>query len=137
MTMTKPERFSFAFEPPYIVLARLVGVQPSTAWVEVSDEWFVACFGPWKVHTDRANVVEVITSGPYSVAKTIGPAHLSFSDRGLTFATNNRAGVCVKFRDPVRGMDPLGLIRHPGLTITVADPDALVAALDRMNTVPR
>jgi len=37
--------------------------------------------------------------------------------------------VCLEFHEPVTGIDPLGLIRHPGLTVTVADPEGLAAAL--------
>ena len=69
-------------------------------------------------------------TGPYSVPKTLGPAHLSFRDRGLTFATTSRQGVCVEFHRPVTGIDPLGLIHHPGLTVTVAEPEALVDELE-------
>jgi hypothetical protein len=40
--------------------------------------------------------------------------------------------VCVLFHEPVTGLEPFGRIRHPGLTVTVADrqgfADALTAA---------
>jgi hypothetical protein len=104
-------------------------VTPSTAWVEVGDEHIEARFGPWRAQTALANVADASVTGPYTVPKTIGPAHLSFADRGLTFATTSRRGVCISFRDPVAGIDPLGVIRHPGLTVTVADPEGLVDAL--------
>jgi hypothetical protein len=35
----------------------------------------------------------------------------------------------VLFREPVPGIDPVGKVRHPGLTLTVADCDGLVDAL--------
>ncbi len=123
------ERFPFDFDPRYRIAARAFGVTPSSAHVELDDDRFVARFGPWVVDTPRSNIRTAGTSGPYSMAKTIGPAHLSFSDHGLTFASNGRLGVCIEFREPVTGIDPLGKIRHPGLTVTVADPDALVAEL--------
>jgi hypothetical protein len=63
--------------------------------------------------------------------KVLGPPHLSFRDRGLTFATNQERGVCVRFHEPVAGIDPRGWIRHPGLTVTVEDPEALIAAIER------
>ena len=69
-------------------------------------------------------------TGPYSLLKTIGPARLSVSDRGLTFATNSRRGVCLRFVRPVPGIDPLGKIKHPNLTVTVWDCAGLLAALD-------
>jgi hypothetical protein len=37
--------------------------------------------------------------------------------------------VCIRLRQPHPGIDPLGLVRHSGLTVTVADPDALAALL--------
>lgn len=60
--------------------------------------------------------------------KTAGPAHLSLADKGLTFATNGDHGVCPIMRQAVPGIDPFGLLRHPNLTVTVADCDGLVEA---------
>ncbi len=124
-----PHRFPFDFDSRYRIAARPFGVTESSAFVELDDDRFVARFGPWVVDTPRSNIRTAGTSGPYSLAKTIGPAHLSFADRGLTFASNGRLGVCVEFREPVTGIDPLGRLRHPGLTVTVADPEALVQEL--------
>jgi hypothetical protein len=53
------------------------------------------------------------------------------SDHGLTFGTTTTGGVCLQLRDPVPGIDPLGLIRHPSLTLTVADPQRFAAAMRR------
>jgi hypothetical protein len=47
----------------------------------------------------------------------------------LTFATNGERGVYVTFRRPIGGGEPTGRLRHPNLTLTVADCDALVEAL--------
>lgn len=123
------ERIPFDFDPRYRVASRLFGVTPSTAYVELGEDTFLARFGPWRVETERSNIRGAGVSGPYSVLKTIGPAHLSASDRGLTFATNDEAGACIEFREPVTGIDPFGLIKHPGLTLTVVDPEALVAEI--------
>ncbi|CAN5456745.1 hypothetical protein BH10ACT1_BH10ACT1_21330 [soil metagenome] len=123
------QRFDFAIDGTYRLPAKLFGVHEGSAWVEVGDGSFEARFGPWQVRTPLSNVTGVEVSGPYGKARTIGPAHLSFVDRGLTFATNGDRGVCIQFQESVTGMDPLGLIRHPGLTVTVADTEGLVAAL--------
>lgn len=123
------ERFPFDFDSRYRIAARPFGVTPSSAYVELDDDTFTARFGPWVVETPRSNIAGAGVTGPYAVVKTIGPAHLSASDRGLTFATNAERGVCLQFREPVAGMDPLGWIQHPGLTVTVVDPEALVAEL--------
>ena len=87
--------------------------------VEVVASRLIVRFGPWVIDTPLANVAGVEVSGPYSIWKTAGPAHLSMVDRGLTMATNRRRGLCIRFRSPVRGLDPFGWMRHPGLTVTV------------------
>lgn len=127
--------FPFAFDEPFALPGRLFGVHPSSAAVELDDEVLVARFGRWHLATPRSNIRGAGITGPYAVHKTIGPAHLSLRDRGLTFATNARLGVCLTFDEPVRGIEPVGLLRHPGLTVTVADPEALVRELRRSGTV--
>jgi hypothetical protein len=37
--------------------------------------------------------------------------------------------VLISFSAPVRGLDPLGLVRHRELTVTVADVEGLAALL--------
>jgi hypothetical protein len=122
-------RIPFDFDSTYRLVGRVFGVTPASSWVDVTDDVIEARFGPWRVLTDRKNIADVTVTGPYSVPKTIGPAHLSLKDRGLTFATNTRRGACISFHEPVQGIDPVGLVRHPALTVTVDDPEALVQAL--------
>jgi|SRR5271157_2077269 len=124
-----PVEFSFAFGPSYRRLAKLFGITPDSARVTVGDGELRASFGPWRVDTPCSNVEHAEVSGPYRFHTTAGPARLSFADRGLTFASNGRRGVCIVFREPVRGLEPTGLLRHPGLTVTVADCEGLVRAL--------
>lgn len=121
--------FPFRFDPAYRRLARLFGVTPERAWVELSDTDFEARFGPWRVRTPLSNIASVEVTGPYSFLKTAGPARLAITDRGLTFASNGDRGVCITFHSPVRGIDRSGRIRHRELTVTVLDVDGLVAAL--------
>jgi hypothetical protein len=123
-------RFPFDFDLAYRVVALPLGITPRTAWVDVGGGRLLARFGLWTVETGVDNVAGTETTGPYpSTFKTIGAAHLSFVDRGLTFATNKRRGLCIRFRDPVPGLEPTGRLRHPALTVTVADVDGLAAAL--------
>lgn len=102
---------------------------PRTAWVEVRPDELCARFGPWHVATPLSNLVGAETTGGCALLKTAGPARLAITDRGLTFATNGDRGVRVDFREPVRGMAPAGPLRHPELTVTVADCDGLAALL--------
>jgi len=104
-------------------------VTPENAWVEVGDETFEARFGPWRVSTPLTNITDVDVTGPYAFWKTAGPARLAVTDRGLTFATNGDRGVLILFETPVRGLEPLGILRHPELTVTVADVDGLADVL--------
>jgi hypothetical protein len=129
------EIFEFRFSTAYRIAALPFGVLPGTTRVEVTDDELFAKFGPWRVRTPISNVSGCEESGGYQRIKTMGPAHLSFTDRGLTFATNPDRGLCIEFHEPVTGIDPTGRIRHPGLTVTVADVAGLRAAVtDRMST---
>jgi hypothetical protein len=123
------ERFGFAFAPAYRLSARAFGIRPATAWVDVSSRALDARFGPWRVSTPLANVTEVALTGPYAFWKTAGPARLAITDRGLTFATNGDRGVLISFRKAIPGLDPLGVLHHPELTVTVADVDRLAQLL--------
>ena len=132
--MSDAERFGFSFAPRYRSLARVFGISPSTAWVEVDEDTLEVGFGPWRVSTPTQNITGVAITGPYGFLKTAGPARLAITDRGLTFATNGERGVLISFATPVRGLDPLGLLRHPELTVTVADTDRLAALLNERLT---
>lgn len=123
-------RFPFRFDPSYLRLARLFGVTPDRAWVDVGPDELVARFGRWLVRTPMANIASVDATGPYSFFKTAGPARLSITDRGLTFATNGDRGVRIAFAAPVAGIDRAGRIRHPELTVTVLDVQGLIAAIE-------
>ncbi len=123
------QRFPFRFAPAYRLPALLFGVTPATARVEVDDTELRARFGPWSLRTPLTNIDSVQRTGGFQFLKTAGPAHLSFTDHGVTFATNGDDAVCVCFHEPVRVLDPTGRLCHPGATFTVADPAALRAAL--------
>ena len=121
--------FDFSFDNVHRAFALPFGITPGNARVDVGDGRLVVRFGPWRVDTALANVAGTEVTGPYSTWKTIGPAHLSVADRGLTFSSNARRGLCIRFHEPVPGLLPTDRVRHPGLTVTVADVDGLAAAL--------
>lgn len=122
-------RFPFRFATPYLVAGAPFGVTPATTSVDVTDAELRVRFGPWTVRTALDNVVGCTETGPFRFVKTVGPPRLSLKDRGLTCATNGDRGLCVQFEQPVPGIDPFGQIRHPAVTLTVARPDELAAAL--------
>lgn len=119
--------FSFSFERPLDTWARRFAVVPSRSYVRVDDHGFEAVYGPWRVATTWSNVSGVERTGPYRAWKVAGPARLSVADRGLTMAGTTSGGACLRFREPVRGVDPFGVIRHPAVTLGVEDLDAFVS----------
>ena len=125
-------RHDFAFARAYRVPALLVGVTGRTAWVGLSLSELEVRFGPWRLRTPLDNVAGATRTGGFSYVKTAGPPHLSFTDRGVSFATNGDDAACVTFHDPVKVLDPTGRLRHPGATLTVEDPARFIAELDEL-----
>jgi len=121
--------FPFLFDPIHRAFALPFGITPPRTAVEVSDGYLLARYGPWTVRTPLANICGTEITGPYSAIKTIGPARMSAVDRGLTFASNGERGLCICFHEPVPGLAPTAGLRHPALTVTVADIEGLAAAL--------
>jgi hypothetical protein len=122
-------RFDFAFDDRFRTFLMPLGVVPASAFAEVGREHFLVRFGPWSVTTRLDNITDASVSGPFSWWRVIGP-RLSLSDRGLTFGSSTDKGVCLRFADPVRGLDPFGIVHHPGLTLTLADPGGFMNAID-------
>jgi hypothetical protein len=121
--------FEFSFDPAYRLAALPFGVAPRRAWAAVAEGRLEVRFGLWHVTTRLENIAGSEVTGPYAFLKTAGPARLAITDRGLTFATNGRRGVCLRFHAPITGLDPFGLIRHPELTLTLADIPGFIRAL--------
>lgn len=122
-------RFEFAFASAYRVPALAFGITPLTAWVEVTHDEVKVRYGPWSLRTPLSNVAGTEVTGDFAFLKTAGPPHLSFTDRGISFTTNGDRALCVKFHQPVKGIDPTGRILHPGATMSVRDVDGLRAAI--------
>jgi hypothetical protein len=119
-------RFPFEFAPGAEKILLLWAVRPSNSYVEVTDTELRARFGLFSVATPLSNIASAKVTGPYKFYRAIGP-RLSVTDRGATFGSGV-AGVCIRFHKPIRALFPFPL--HPGLTVTVADREGLVAALD-------
>jgi hypothetical protein len=117
-------RFPFDFDYPLAAPLAAVGVTPFTAHVEVADGWFDVRFGPWRLRTPLANLGSSHITGPYRAYRALG-THISFADRGVTFGTNTRRGLCVEFLRPVPAALPAGLLKHPAATVTVREPERL------------
>ncbi|HXV93438.1 MAG TPA: hypothetical protein VD813_09085 [Pseudonocardia sp.] len=129
------EQFEMAFDPRFRLPLAALGITPTTAHVTVGPDRIVACFGPWVCRTEPANVREAAITGPYRWYRAIG-VRLSLADRGLTFGSTPARGVYLVLREPVRGIDGPGLLRHPNLTLTVAEPERFAAAVRRHADLP-
>lgn len=121
--------FDFAFTRSYAVAARPFGITPRSSSVELGPQWLYVRYGPWRLLTPRSNIASAEVTGGFSFARTAGPPHLSFTDRGVSFTSNGDRALCLRFHDPVPAIDPTATITHPGATISVADPEGLAAAL--------
>ena len=122
------QRFAFAFDRRFRLPLAAIGVRPSTCEVVVSQRHFDARFGFLRLQTPLSNVRDVCITGPFSPSRAIG-ARGSMVDHGATFGTNAERGVCVSFHEPVGALLGRNRFLHPGLTVTVEDPEGLVAAL--------
>lgn len=120
--------FAFAFDPRFRAQLRLLGIRPQNSCVTLDDDHFDARFGPWHLRTPTANLKDVQVTRDYRWFRAIGPRG-SRTDGGCTFGTNTDAGVCVCFHEPVGALLPLDVLRHPGLTVTVADVEGLAQAV--------
>ncbi len=127
----------FAIDPRFAVALLPFGVRDiSDALVELDEDRLLVRFGYWSLSTPVRNLAGAQVLGPFSAQKVIGP-HLSFADRGATFGTSAERGVCIRFHRPVPGLEPLGVLRHPGVTVTVQDPEVLAAAVERHASAAR
>lgn len=103
------------------------GVRPWRDGVRLTDDGRLrATFGFLRLETPLDNVDGAHVTRDYRWWTAVG-ARRSFVDDGLTFGTNDRAGVCIHFVEKVR--TPLGPGGHSALTVTVDDVEGLTAAL--------
>jgi hypothetical protein len=112
------------------------GVRPENCTATLSPAELSVTFGRWSLSTSPANVAAVSVTGPYRWWRIAGPPRLSLADRGITFATTADRGVCLELREAVGAIDPLHLIRHPNVTITVADPERFAEEVRRAASAP-
>ncbi|HLV73670.1 hypothetical protein FHX41_1626 [Actinomadura hallensis] len=130
-SISEAERFDFAFDRRLQRPLSLMGVRPSTAYALITASRLVVRFGPWTIRTPLENITGAEVTGPYATWKVAG-VRVSWADRGLTLGTSAEQGVCIRFHRPIRGVDPTGLLRHPGLTLTLADSPAAARRLEEI-----
>jgi hypothetical protein len=122
--------FPFADDARYRLPLLGFGFTPERSEVVVDDEGLHIRFGPWRVDTPLSNIAKATVTGPYRWWRAVG-IRLSLTDQGLTFGTSTTSGVCIDLHEPVsvRSRHLMVPLRHPGVTVTVADPEGLAALL--------
>ncbi|WIX75571.1 hypothetical protein QRX50_29175 [Amycolatopsis carbonis] len=119
-------RAKFAATQPWI--RRLLGERNG---LRLDTDGLRVRLGPWVVTTPLSNLAGAETTGPFNALRGLG-ARLSLADHGLTLGTTSQHAVCIRFHRPIPGIDPWVLVRHPSLTATVAEPELVAAAINRI-----
>lgn len=120
--------FPYDVDRRYLPFLVPLGVRPEHDGVRLDDDGRLeAKLGWFRLSTPLSNIDGAHVTRGYRWWTSVG-VRLSMADDGLTFGTNSRAGVCVHFKEKVPSR--LRAKGHSALTVTVADLDGLVAALD-------
>ncbi|MDP9332474.1 MAG: hypothetical protein M3Q30_04055 [Actinomycetota bacterium] len=123
------EVFRYAIDKRFFPLLLSFGLRPSKDGVTLTDDGrFVATYGFVRLETHLSNIDTAHVTSGYRWWTAVG-ARLSFVDDGLTFGTNGDVGVCVHFHERVGSI--LRRSGHSALTVTVAEVERLIDALDR------
>ncbi|MFT5222383.1 MAG: hypothetical protein ACI867_000682 [Glaciecola sp.] len=126
----------FDFDARYERTLAVFGIRTENSRVELHPDSLVVHFGRWSLATPWTNVKRTQMTREYTAIKAIG-ARGSLRDRGVTFGSNIREGLCICFIEPVPSLlGPIAghLFKHPGMTITVQDCEGLQAEVQRRLT---
>ena len=126
-------QFGFAIETKYAPFLLTFGVTRDAAWLRIDDGEIEVRFGLFKLSTPLANITGYQISGDYRAYRAIG-IRGSLVDKGVTFGSNTKRGLCVTFAEPVSVKPGIGP-KHPGMTVTVEDIEGLAAALEERGIV--
>jgi len=123
------EFFAYAVDKRLAPFWLPFGLRPGKDGVTITDDGaFRATFGFFRIETPLVNIDGAHVTRDYRWWTAVG-VRGSLADDGLTFGTNNHAGVCVHFQEPVPS--PIRRKGHSAITVTVADLDRLVDRLRR------
>ena len=121
------KHFGYAIDKRYLPVLLAFLLRPASDGVTLTDECaLVATFGFFKIATPISNITGAHITRNYRWWTAFG-VRMSRVDDGLTFGTNHAGGVCIHFEERVPS--PLRRSGHSALTVTVADLEALTAAL--------
>lgn len=125
--------FPFEFERRFLTILKLTtGATPENSSVGIEEQRLRADFGRFHFRTPLSNVKDVRITRDYQWWKAIG-ARGSLADRGATYGTTTRGGVCVCFHETVSALPGFD---SPGLTLTVEDLDGFATAVREAAGLP-
>ncbi len=121
------QRFAYKFDHSWTALFFSLGVNHEKDAVEITDDGrLVATYGRWRVETPLENIAGAEIDGPHQWFMAVG-LRLAFTNDGLTFGTNHRRGVSIRFHEKIPKV--FGFRDHSMLWVSVEDCEGLVAAL--------
>jgi hypothetical protein len=120
--------FPYRFDNRWKAMFLALGVGSDDGVTITDDGRLVATFGRVKIDTPLDNIDHSQISGPHRWYTAVG-LRLSFSDDGITFGTNHEHGLCIEFVEKVPKV--IGFKDHSAVWASVADPEALAAAIGR------
>ncbi len=120
--------FPYRFDSRWKAMFLALRVGDNDGVTITDDGRLVATYGWVKIATSIDNIDHTQITGPHRWYTAVG-LRLSFSDDGITFGTNHQRGLCIEFIEKVPRV--IGFKDHSALWVSVADPDALAAAISR------
>lgn len=124
--MNDDQFFPYRFDDRWSALFLVLGVKRTDGVTITADGRLRATFGRVSVETPLDNVDHTLVTGPHRWYTAVG-LRLSFADDGLTFGTNHHRGLCIAFVEKIPRI--IGVRSHSALWVSVAEPEALAAAL--------
>lgn len=122
-----PRFFPYRLDNRWAALFKALSVSESDGVHLTDDGQLLATYGRVRVETPLSNIDHTLVTADHRWYTAVG-LRLSFSDDGLTFGTNHRAGLCMEFIEKIPKV--IGLKDHSALWVSVADPDGLAAAIE-------
>ena len=120
--------FPYRFDDRWKLMFMALRVGEDDGVTITDDGRLVATYGRVRVETPLENIDHTEVTGPHRWYTAVG-LRLSFADDGITFGTNHHRGLCIEFVDKVPRI--IGFKDHSALWASVADPEALAAAIGR------
>ncbi|MGB0437941.1 MAG: hypothetical protein ACPGVY_17565 [Mycobacterium sp.] len=126
--MRPPAAFPYRLDRRWAPLFAAIGVSDQDGVDLTEDGLLRATYGRFSIETPLDNIDHTEVSGPHRWYTAVG-LRLSFTDDGITFGTNHEAGLCIAFKQKIPKV--IGFKDHSALWVSVADPEALAAAIGR------